>query len=135
SYIENRIIKNMNGNICTTICFNVSSGNQKASLKSLSEATHLYIEESDETNKEDYNQVKLSLRRKDASIKIIRAFNPPDKDHWIWDDYKLTALSNEEIVKILSELRGESDTDILERLKSNSKTYYKATPKYDNHIA
>lgn len=132
---ENRIVNKENGNSFTTKGFKVSSGNQKASLKSLSEATHLYIEESDEANKEDYNQVKLSLRRKDANIKIIRAFNPPDKDHWIWDDYKLTALSNEEIVNILADLRGESDTDVLERLKSNSKTYYKATPKYDNHIS
>src|SRR5699024_1728726 len=55
---ENIIINKENGNSFTTKGFKVSSGNQKASLKSLSEATHLYIEESDETNKEDYNQVK-----------------------------------------------------------------------------
>src|SRR5690625_3198725 len=125
---ENTFINLENGNSITTKGFKVSSGNQTASLKSLAGATHVYIDEADEVAKKDFLKLRLSLRKKGADLKIIRAFNPPEKEHWIWNDYKLTALSNEEIIKIIQGLRGGEVKDIEERLKSNNKTYYKAVP-------
>lgn len=78
-------------------------GNRTAKMKSLAGATHILIEEADEIGENDFDQMDLSLRTTKSKIHIIRIFNPPHKQHWIWRDYILL------------------DTDI--------RNYFKAVPK------
>lgn len=132
---ENYATNVINGNSITTKGFKVSSSTNTASLKSLAGATHIYIDEADEVQKEDFRKLKLSLRKKGASIKIIRAFNPPHRSHWLWDDYELEKVSDAEIRDAIlrtSSLRPETIDKVLSR---NSKTYFKAKPKGDRHIS
>lgn len=66
-------------------------GQRTAKMKSIAGATHVLIEEADELGQEDYDQLDLSLRTiKADKIQILRVFNPPSKNHWIWRDYTLT---------------------------------------------
>lgn len=84
-------------------------GSRTAKMKSLAGATHVLMEEADEIGEEDFHQLDLSLRSKKADkVQIIRIFNPPHKNHWIWKDYNL----------IESEVDG----------------YYRAEPKSDSDI-
>lgn len=73
------------------------SGQRTAKMKSLAGATHVLIEEADELGEEDFDQMDLSLRTiKAEKIQIIRVFNPPGKEHWIWRDYLLTPAEKPE---------------------------------------
>lgn len=66
-------------------------GTRSAKLKSLAGATHVLIEEADELGEEDFDQLDLSLRTtRSNKLQIIRIFNPPHKQHWIWNNYILT---------------------------------------------
>lgn len=67
-----------------------SDGSRKAKMKSLAGATHILIEECDEVGEEEFDQLDLSLRTIKAKVQIIRIFNSPHKQHWIWRDYVLT---------------------------------------------
>lgn len=90
--------------------FKKSSGTQTAKLKSIAGATHVLIEEAEETAESDFNQLDDSLRTVKGEIQIILIFNPPHKDHWImkrW--YNLEAIEDDK------EFEG----------------YYIATPKSD----
>lgn len=79
------------GNVLLSKGFKKSSGNRTAKLKSLAGATHVLIEEAEEIGKPDFNQLDDTLRTKKAdNIQIIRIFNPPSKNHWIWGKYNLT---------------------------------------------
>jgi phage terminase large subunit len=61
-----------------------------AKMKSLAGATHVLIEEADELGESDFDQLDLSLRTiRTEKVEIIRIFNPPAKNHWIWRDYNL----------------------------------------------
>jgi phage terminase large subunit len=71
------------GNEIISKGFKKSSGNQTAKLKSIAGATHVLIEEGEETSEEDFNQLDDSLRTIKGEIQIIFIFNPPHKDHWI----------------------------------------------------
>lgn len=94
------------GNTILSKGFKKSSGNRTAKLKSLAGATHVLIEEAEEIAQSDFNQLDDTLRTKKAeNIQIIRIFNPPSKNHSIWDKYNLTPAHIE--------------------------GYYKATPKKD----
>lgn len=65
-----------------------------AKMKSLAGATHVFIEEADEIGESDFDQLDLSLRTKKVDrVEIIRVFNPPPKNHWIWRDYNLEDVS------------------------------------------
>lgn len=65
-------------------------GSRTAKMKSLAGATHVLIEEADEVGESDFDQLDLSLRTKKAEyVQIVRVFNPPSKNHWIWRDYNL----------------------------------------------
>lgn len=65
-------------------------GSRTAKMKSLAGATHVFIEEADELKEQDFDQLDLSLRTLKADkVQIIRVFNPPSKNHWIWRDYNL----------------------------------------------
>lgn len=97
------------GNTIISKGFKKSSGNQTAKLKSIAGATHILIEEAEETAEEDFNQLDDSVRTTKGEIKVIMIFNPPHKDHWImkrW--YNLSE----------SDLPG----------------YYRATPKQDDSL-
>lgn len=71
------------GNVIITKGFKKSSGNQTAKLKSIAGATHVLIEEAEETAEEDFNQLDDSIRTTKGDIQIVMVFNPPHKDHWI----------------------------------------------------
>ena len=65
-------------------------GSRTAKMKSLAGATHVLIEEADELKEQDFDQLDLSLRTVKADkVQIVRVFNPPAKNHWIWRDYNL----------------------------------------------
>lgn len=66
-------------------------GNRTAKMKSLAGATHILVEEADELGEDDFSQMDDSLRTtKAVNIQILRIFNPPHKQHWIWNRYTLT---------------------------------------------
>lgn len=132
---ENYCVNNINGHSITTKGFKVTNKNQTANLKSLAGATHIYIEEADEVSKSDYLKLKLSLRKKGANIKIIRAFNPPHKDHWIWEDYELTKVSEAELLKMVLETSSLDPVTLKAIVKANNKTYFTAKPKKNRHIS
>lgn len=97
------------GNEIISKGFKRSSGNQTAKLKSIAGATHVLIEEGEETAEEDFDQLDDSLRTILGDIQIIFIFNAPHKDHWImkrW--YNLEELKDKEF-----------------------EGYYKASPKTD----
>lgn len=140
SYSDNKSGENyaenlLNGNTLGTKGFKVSSGNQTASLKSLAGATDLYIEEYDEVEKEDFNKLLLSLRKKGAVLQILRAFNPPEKDHHVWGDYKLSKVTNEALIEIVLKHSTKSREEIVKIVNQNNKPYYMAVPKRSNHLS
>jgi len=72
------------GNTITSKGFKKSSGTATAKLKSIAGATHILIEECEETNEDDFNKLDDSLRTvKAEKIQIIRLFNSPGKNHWL----------------------------------------------------
>lgn len=85
-----RFIYKPTGNMILSKGFK-SEGARTSKMKSLAGATHVLIEEADEVGEEEFDQMDLSLRTtKGERIQIIRIFNPPHKQHWIWRDYILT---------------------------------------------
>lgn len=85
-------------------------GSRTAKMKSLAGATHVLIEEADELGEDDFDQLDLSLRTvKSKKVEIIRIFNPPSKNHWIWRDYNLI--------------------EIKKKINGREETFYKANPK------
>ncbi len=78
---EKTIIYLPNGNSITGIGFRKSAGNRKASLKGFANATDVLIEEAQELAESELNQLDDSLRTVKAPIKIIFAYNMPDKSH------------------------------------------------------
>lgn len=61
-----------------------------ASMKSVEGITAVLVEEADEIPESDFDMLDLSLRTTEATeIEIVRIFNPPHKNHWIWRDYIL----------------------------------------------
>lgn len=92
-------------------------GNRTAKMKSLAGATHVIVEECEELGEDDYDQMDLSLRTTKADIQVIRVFNPPHKQHWIFRDYTL--------------IDAEQPADWPGDRKF---TYYKAIPKTDANL-
>lgn len=64
----------------------------------------------------------------------MRAFNPPHRSHWIWEDYELTKVSTSEILDMVLKTSSLPRKTIEQLLSRNDKTYFKATPKKDRHI-
>lgn len=85
-----------NGNMIKSRGFKKSSNTRTANLKSLAGATDVIIEETEEVDYDDYLKLKESLRTTKAAIQIIRIFNPPHNEHWLWNDYQLTPHKNYE---------------------------------------
>jgi len=91
------------------------TGQRTAKLKSLAGATHVFMEEANEINEDDFNQLDDSLRKVGTPVQIFRCFNPPEKAHWMWRDYLLTpseidgymvaTCTNQQILSIFSTYR------------------------------
>lgn len=117
-------------------------GSRTAKLKSLAGATHVFLEEADELGEDDFDQMDLSLRTiKSDKVQIVRIFNPPHKQHWIWRDYTLLdaeikgyfkAIPNESasLLSIFSTYRENlknlqsSTVEKFESFKKNKPEYY-----------
>lgn len=69
------------GNTITGIGFRKSGSNRKASLKGFANVTDVLIEEAQELTEKELNQLDDSIRTVKAPIKIIFAYNMPEKTH------------------------------------------------------
>ena len=124
-----------------TASFQTSSGKNTAKLKSLAGASHLWVEELEEVNESDYLKLEESFRKEGVKIKIIRAFNPPPKEHWIWKDYDLIPVTEIELVRIIEELSQEDGIEQLVHANRRSQgipldnVYLRGEPKGYKHIA
>lgn len=124
-----------------TASFQTSSGKNTAKLKSLAGASHLWVEELEEVNESDYLKLEESFRKVDVKIKIIRSFNPPPKEHWIWKDYDLIPVTEDELIEMIERLSKEDD--IRELVINNRKSggqpldniYLRAVSKGYKHIS
>jgi phage terminase large subunit len=67
--------------------FKKSSGNDTAKQKSLAGRNVVIIEEAEEVSKDDFTQLDLSLRTTKGQVIVILVFNPPEKGHWILNDW------------------------------------------------
>lgn len=88
---EMRIIYKPTGNMIISKGVR-KDGNRTAKMKSLAGATHVLIEEADELGEDDFYQMDISLRtvKEGVKLQILRIFNPPHLEHWIWkNDYTL----------------------------------------------
>ncbi len=63
--------------------FRKSSGADTAKNKSVAGVNVVFIEEAEEIDKDDFNQLDLSLRTAKGQVVIVMMFNPPVKGHWI----------------------------------------------------
>jgi phage terminase large subunit len=123
-----------------TASFQTSSGKNTAKLKSLAGASHLWVEELEEVNESDYLKLEESFRKDGVKIKIIRSFNPPPKEHWIWKDYDLIPITENELIDKIEALSKEDG--IKELVQENRRNgvpldnvYLRAQPKGYKHIA
>lgn len=65
-----------------------SSGNQTAKLKSIEGLTTWVLEEAEElVEKETYDKIKQSIRKKGIRNRIILILNPTDINHWIYKEF------------------------------------------------
>ena len=79
------------GNTIQSRGFKKSSGAQTAKMKSIAGATHIFVEETEEVEEDDFDQLDDSLRTVKSNPRIFRIFNPPKKNHWlIKKNYTLT---------------------------------------------
>lgn len=61
-----------------------SSGNQTANLKSISGLTRWILDEAEElTDETIFDKIDLSIREKDANIRVIMILNPTDENHFL----------------------------------------------------
>jgi phage terminase large subunit len=76
-----------NGNKIESKGFRKSSSARTAKMKSIAGATDIIIEEFEEIEEDDYRKLRDSIRTTKAQPKILRIWNPPQKDHWILKTY------------------------------------------------
>jgi len=124
-----------------TASFQTSSGRNTAKLKSLAGASHLWVEELEEVNESDYLKLEESFRKEGVKIKIIRSFNPPPKEHWIWKDYDLIPQTEEQLIERIKRVaQKENAKEIVEANRINKgvamdNNYLLAKPKGYKHLA
>lgn len=109
---DNIIENKRTGGTITTASFQTGSGQHTAKLKSLAGASHLWVDELEEVVASDYLKLEESFRKEGIQIKIVRSFNPPPKEHWIWKDYDLMPLTEEQLItqmEVLSQEDGIRD--------------------------
>jgi phage terminase large subunit len=64
---------------------NTSSGNQTAKLKSINNLTCWVLDEAEEMrNEEEFDKIDLSIRKKNATNRVIIVMNPCDKEHFMY---------------------------------------------------
>lgn len=129
NYAKNKIT----GASIVTKGFKAGSGSHTANLKSLAGATHIFLEECEENDKSEFNKLILSLRKKGAKIQIIRAFNPPPLEHWIWGDYDLHPITNEDIYNIMLKVCPDEPSKLKALAETNKFQFLQAKPK-DNRL-
>ncbi len=84
------------------------SRGRTAKMKSLAGATHVLIEEADELDEQSFSQLNLSLRTvKSEKIQIVRIYNQPPRNHWIYKDYNL--IETDIKGYFFAEVKGSSD--------------------------
>ena len=134
---ENYAVNKLTGGTITTKGFQTSSGQNSANLKSLAGATHLFIDEADEVDYTPFLKVKMSLRKKGVKIQIYRAFNPPQKDHWIWDDYVMQPMTSDDIFNEIKSITNDKDLSRIRQIIEDSdyEFYKPLKPTASNHIA
>lgn len=66
----------------------VKNSDRSANLKSLAGFTDILIEEANEIDEEDFNTLLVSIRT--TKTQVMRLFNPPHIEHWIWRSYNIT---------------------------------------------
>ena len=65
-----------------------SSGDQTASLKSLTGISTWVMDEAEELNSEDvFDKIDLSVREQGVLNRVIMILNPTTKEHWIYKKY------------------------------------------------
>lgn len=65
-----------------------SSGNQTAKLKSIQGLTTFFVDEAEEWDSEDeYDTIKLSIRKKGIRNRVIIIMNPSNSEHFIYQKY------------------------------------------------
>ena len=67
--------------------FKKSSGKDTAKQKSLAGRNVVVIEEAEETDKDDFTQLDLSLRTTKGQVVMYLVFNPPEKGHWTLNEW------------------------------------------------
>lgn len=82
---KTEIVNNMSGSQIWFKGIKTSSGNQTASLKSLSGVTTWVLDEAEElTDESIFDKINLSVRTKGKQNRIILILNPATKEHWIY---------------------------------------------------
>lgn len=71
------------GNRILSKGFKKSSKSRTAKLKSIAGATHVFVEEAEEVDSDDFKQLDDSLRTTKGELRVVLIFNPPKKNHWI----------------------------------------------------
>lgn len=85
---QDTITNLLNGNQIITHAFKLADGTQTAKGKGIANPTHLFIDEATEVNsEEEYIKLVDSFRKKGSERKIILAFNPTHKQHWIFQRF------------------------------------------------
>jgi len=108
-----------------------------AKSKSISGITDIFIDEADELEKIEYRQLTVSLRTKKADVHIFRAFNPPRKSHWIWENYNLIESEIEGFFKALPKQKPDflsifsTYIDNIENINTNAISDYEGFKKDD----
>lgn len=65
-----------------------SSGVQTANLKSIQGITTFVVDEGEEwISEEDYDKIRLSIRKKGVQNRVIIVMNPTDDTHFVYDKY------------------------------------------------
>jgi phage terminase large subunit len=68
--------------------FRAASGNSTAKMKSITEATFVWIEEADEVSKDDFDKLDKSLRSmKGAELEIIFTYNTDNEDCFLKSEF------------------------------------------------
>lgn len=80
-------IQNKNGNKLYFKGFATSNSQADANLKSLTNLQMALVDEATEVKQQQFNKLNLSLRDKDANIKIILVLNPSYEQHWIFQRF------------------------------------------------
>lgn len=85
---KEEIINNLNGSIIIFKGIKTSSGNQTGNLKSIKDPTTWILDEADEMpDYNTYQKIKRSFRKKGSKLRVIMAFNPPFKSHWMYETF------------------------------------------------